>query len=154
MLVSNIMKILKNLFGLNKKISASEIAFKDINNSAFTLDQYLINLGTYSTEEQRIGTWIDGKPIYRKVINSVLNGTYIESGYRFTWIKDGVNNINAIKDVGGLIIYSDRTSPIGKDGNSSICYRNGQGIQIGANESMHPYNIQCSVWIEYTKTTD
>lgn len=67
MLVSNIMQVLKNLFGLNKKISASEIAFKDINNSIFTLDQYLINMGTYPTEEQRVGTWIDGKPIYRIV---------------------------------------------------------------------------------------
>ena len=120
----------------------------------YTLDNYLNNRETYSTSEQVIGTWIDGKPIYRKVINSVLNGTYIESGYRFTWINDGVNNIDTIKDVSGLIIYSDRTSPIGKDGNSSICYRNGQGIQIGAIEGMHPYNIQCSVWIEYTKTTD
>ena len=109
----------------------------------------------YSTTEVNTGkTWIDGKPIYRKVINSVLNGTYIESGYRFTWINAGVNNINVIKDVGGLIIYPDRISPIGKDGNSSICYRNGQGIQIGANEGMHPHNTQCSVWIEYTKTTD
>lgn len=148
------MQVLKNLFGLNKKISASEIAIKDSNNNVYTLDNYLNNRETYSTSEQVIGTWIDGKPIYRKVINSVLNGTYIESGYRFTWINDGVNNIDTIKDVSGLIIYSDRTSPIGKDGNSSICYRNGQGIQIGAIEGMHPYNMQCSVWIEYTKTTD
>lgn len=67
MLVNKIMQVLKNLFGLNKKISASEIAYKDVNNSAFTLDQYLINIGTYSTTEQRVGTWIDGKPIYRIV---------------------------------------------------------------------------------------
>lgn len=154
MLVNKIMQVLKNLFGLNKKISASEIAIKDSDNNVYTLDNYLNNRETYSTSEQVIGTWIDGKPIYRKVINSVLNGTYIESGYRFTWINDGVNNIDTIKDVSGLIIYSDRTSPIGKDGNSSICYRNGQGIQIGAIEGMHPYNMQCSVWIEYTKTTD
>ena len=26
-------------------------------------------LNTYSTSEQRIGTWIDGKPLYRKVSN-------------------------------------------------------------------------------------
>ena len=41
MLVKNIMKVLKNLFGLNKKISASEIAIKDSNNNASTLDIYL-----------------------------------------------------------------------------------------------------------------
>ena len=27
------------------------------------------SLETYSTEEQRIGTWIDGKPLYRQVYN-------------------------------------------------------------------------------------
>lgn len=35
------MEVLKNLFGLNKKISASEIAIKDSNNNASTLDIYL-----------------------------------------------------------------------------------------------------------------
>ena len=28
---------------------------------------YVNNINTYSTNEIRIGTWIDGKPIYRKV---------------------------------------------------------------------------------------
>ena len=30
---------------------------------------YINSLNTYSSTEQRIGTWIDGKPIYRKVID-------------------------------------------------------------------------------------
>ena len=30
---------------------------------------YVNGLNTYSTTETRIGTWIDGKPLYRKVIN-------------------------------------------------------------------------------------
>ena len=29
----------------------------------------LENANVYSTEEKRIGTWIDGKPLYRKVIS-------------------------------------------------------------------------------------
>ena len=41
MLVNKIMQVLKNLFGLNKKISASEIAIKDSNNNASTLDIHL-----------------------------------------------------------------------------------------------------------------
>lgn len=60
------MKVLKNLFGLNKKISASEIAVKK-NNKGVTLNDYLDNLNEYSTEETVIGKWIDGKPLYRKV---------------------------------------------------------------------------------------
>lgn len=68
MLVSNIMQVLKNLFGLNKKISASEIAIKDSNNNVYTLDDYLKMDSIYSTNEVVIGRWIDGKPLYQKVI--------------------------------------------------------------------------------------
>lgn len=30
---------------------------------------YINNMNTYSTTEKKIGTWIDGKPLYRKVID-------------------------------------------------------------------------------------
>ena len=67
MLVSNIMQVLSNLFGLNKKINASDVAVKK-NNKGVTLNDYLDNLNEYSTEETVIGKWIDGKPLYQKVI--------------------------------------------------------------------------------------
>lgn len=67
MLVNKIMKVLSNLFGLIKKINANDIAVKK-NNKCVTLDNYLDNLNEYSTEEQVIGKWIDGKPLYQKVI--------------------------------------------------------------------------------------
>lgn len=73
MLVSKNMQVLSNLFGLNKKISANDIAVKSSNNKAKTLDAFLNNGygNIYSTNEIVIGRWIDGKPIYRKVLNSV-----------------------------------------------------------------------------------
>lgn len=70
------MKVLSNLFGLNKKISASDIAVKDNNGKAKTLDNYLDTINEYSTDEKIIGKWIDGKPIYRKVINSICGNLY------------------------------------------------------------------------------
>ena len=36
--------------------------------------EYINNLHTYSTTEQRIGTWIDGKPLYRKVFTGQFEG--------------------------------------------------------------------------------
>lgn len=41
MLVKNIMQVLSNLFGLNKKINASDIAIKNSDGEAITLDEYL-----------------------------------------------------------------------------------------------------------------
>ena len=67
MLVSNIMQVLSNLFGLNKKINASDVAVKK-NNKGVTLNDYLDNLNEYSTEETVIGKWLDGIPLYQKVI--------------------------------------------------------------------------------------
>ncbi len=67
MLVNKIMQVLSNLFGLNKKINASDVAVKK-NNKGVTLNDYLDNLNEYSTEETVIGKWIDGKPLYQKVI--------------------------------------------------------------------------------------
>ena len=44
-----------------------------IKNSNELYDNFNIkNEEVYSTEEQKIGTWIDGKPLYRKVISSTL----------------------------------------------------------------------------------
>ena len=96
MLVNKIMQVLKNLFGLNKKISASEIAIKDSNNNVYTLDDYLKMGSIYSTNEVVIGRWIDGKPIYRKVLSTVglPGGTKKSINYNITnpdkiWIAGG-----------------------------------------------------------------
>lgn len=65
---------------------------------------YVNELETYSTDETRIGTWIDGKPIYRKVItipqfkDAIINvntgvtnaeTVFIKSG---TWERPDVPN--------------------------------------------------------------
>lgn len=80
MLVSKFMQVLSNLFGLNKKINASDVAIKK-NNKGVTLDNYLDNLNKYSTDERLIGKWIDGKPLYRKaiIINTALSSNELNN---------------------------------------------------------------------------
>lgn len=94
MLVNKIMQVLSNLLGLNKKISANDIAVKK-NNKGVTLNDYLDNLNEYSTDEIKIGTWM-GKPLYRKVLSTVgLPGATKKSiNYNITnpdkiWIAGG-----------------------------------------------------------------
>ena len=53
-----------------------------IRTSNGTFREVEINEDNYSTTEQRIGTWIDGKPLYRKVFRTTFptvstNGTYV-----------------------------------------------------------------------------
>ena len=58
---------------------ASDVSYKSINVATALNDLYSVaqtrTENNYSTEEQVIGTWIDGKPLYRKVININADGT-------------------------------------------------------------------------------
>lgn len=106
----------------------------------------------YSTKEQVIGTWIDDKPIYRKVIQGSITPevyhTYIET----------------IADFGDLVrVYSYLANP--EDGRRWSGYLNAtvfSGVEVQENgqlEVFHPkytssqlFNV--TIIVEYTKTTD
>ena len=47
----------------------------------------------YSTEEQRIGTWIDGKPLYRKIVNAQF-GTVVQGTE--TTVEVNLKNVDFI----------------------------------------------------------
>lgn len=78
LLVKFIMNVLKNLFGLNKKIAVSEIAIKDNNNKARTLNNYLEEILTISNiQETFAGYWIDSLGVkhnrYKKELRFDVN---------------------------------------------------------------------------------
>lgn len=108
----------------------------------------------YSTEERKVGTWIDGKPLYQK--------TYIGT----TPSVDSISVISLASNVythrvEGYIIDSNRSFiPVpsfwGDNGfvglyinniNNKINIKLGSGVNAWANS-------QCYITIQYTKTTD
>ena len=109
----------------------------------------------YSTEEQRIGTWIDGKPLYRKIIETTMpetpsNGVYI------------TKNTTNIPDMS--FGYVSRAIAISNNQYYTLPYINNSGyatkffieIQdlILANGNTSFNNSKTFVVLEYTKTTD
>lgn len=75
------------------KITADDI--NEIKNVVNDNDDIVTNATTYSTTETVVGTWIDGKPIYRKVINStkaniqsLINNLNIDTPIRFDGLAD------------------------------------------------------------------
>lgn len=48
---------------------------------------YVNGLETYSTDETRIGTWVDNKPIYRKVLTGTLPTGSGENTFSFSGIS-------------------------------------------------------------------
>lgn len=115
-------------------------------------------INDYSTTETNTGkTWIDGKPIYRKVISSTLNGTYTESGVRYTWINSSLSNVNVIK-VNFVVSLSDRVvvnteSASITNASYIISGNNANKIQIGSNTTNIPINTPITLIVEYTKTS-
>ncbi len=117
-----------------------------------TYESLLNNINSYSTTEQRIGTWINGKPIYRKV----LTGTIENSGWNS--IATGISNfedlINLHTNIGSTEIYANNFY-LGEQ------YECVSRIQKLTNETNLQINLgsgyinsSFKTIIEYTKTTD
>lgn len=103
------MKVLSNLFGLNKKISASDIAIKDNSGKAKTLDNYLYTINEYSTDEEIIGKWIDGKLIYRKVVElPKITTTNVD-----VTVNCNVSNLQQVINIEGIIYINNSQGDLG-----------------------------------------
>lgn len=110
---------------------------------------FLSNLGLYSTDEQAIGTWIDGKTIYRKVFY-VSSISFTSATYT---LSTGINNLDSIIDLKYAMYYSS----------SSRWYTNWDGIDRN-NWTINGTNLQIvstgtaaftkvHFIVEYTKTS-
>ena len=108
----------------------------------------------YSTEEQVIGTWIDGKPLYRKILSlttpSTTNSTKIANFDKTFIIKNYYGN--------AFISASNQLLPINfyfTDVYNIATYVVNNSGEIYMKIGSEAYrNQQATLTIEYTKTTD
>lgn len=128
---------------LNKK--------SDSKKDAYSCD-YINKLNTYSTEEQRIGTWIDGKPLYGRAFVGTL-----PSDHNVLGIVGGVDEIVCSK--GNIVGPDGNKYEIGKSANMETHVQVTRVIVIGDTLCFQYVpdafgNSAYKVYIEYTKTTD
>lgn len=83
------MGLLSNLNTTNK--SSVVNAINEVNNKF-----------NYSTEEQVIGKWIDGKPVYRKVVT----GTVPKSDY-YPTVATGITNLDEVVSISLRLAYGN-----------------------------------------------
>lgn len=151
------MKVLSNLMGNDTKISANCIAIKDNSNNAKTLDNYLKGMDVYSTSEIKTNkVWIDGKPMYRKVIAFT---TTVATNTLFT-LAHGISNMSFyhiaeafINSGSGLSCPMPMVGYTNSLTDKIFCYMDANSIYFYANGSWGQ-NWTKYVVIEYTKTTD
>lgn len=107
----------------------------------------------YSTEEVKIGTWIDGKPLYRKVYDGIaLSGSET--------IVDTISGID-VKMIYGWLVRESASfiQPFGSyvamdNTSTSRVFYGSPYIKVQAGADYQTKNITARVIVEYTKTTD
>lgn len=118
----------------------------------------------YSIDEKKIGTWINGKPIYQKTFTYTPN---VASRYQY---QHGISNIDQIinseamlQRTNGQFVPLSMVYPNATDLNALITWSCGYQITktdietwIGSSmfEQMDTTNYGIAVTIQYTKTTD
>ena len=111
---------------------------------------------TYSTEETRIGTWIDGKPLYRRVVKTVVPNQSSSPTNMFDTTSWEIDQLAQLKMVAQESNASKKTkiplSPYGQfygwineDGFFTLA-----AVTVGAKL----YGCPMTITFEYTKTTD
>lgn len=121
-------------------------------NETYSCD-YVNKLETYSTTEQRIGTWTDGKPIYRKVID------FGELPATQKSVSHNIENLDFIVKLKGISFRSlDNLFfpiPYAAVTAANVIQLTANATQITITTGIDRSNIgTCYVIIEYTKTTD
>lgn len=110
---------------------------------------YINELTNYVLEEQVVGKWIDGKPIYRKVYTGDLGTSGITS-------LDSREIFDKIINKGGWV-SQDANNKMDVGGYLNSNWYNGLNIDVSKNLILfHATNLKYKyeVWVEYTKTTD
>lgn len=111
----------------------------------------------YSLGERRIGTWIDGKPLYRKVIQTTAptvstDGTFSSNG---TVIADGVTN--AIIEWGYVVDTDNQNMYLPYTTNNGYiikCFINSSKALYLTSNGTSFSNKTVIISVLYTKTTD
>ena len=138
---------------LEKNFDVPEVvnSNSDSTANAYSCD-YVNKLNTYSTTEQRIGTWIDGKPLYRKVYDfgSAPNNTT-------KTLAANITNLSAITKIYGFATttagYVTPLPQVVANGQNQIqLFFNNNNVSITTTSDKSTY--YCYVILEYTKTTD
>ena len=111
------------------------------------------NKNIYSTEEKVIGVWKNGKPIYRRITEGVLDGTYKENGYTFSWININENAETQI-DLKCSVDTGDGRTLLESSIMLDIMLSTVNTLQIGYSDTINLINRPITIISEYTKYTD
>lgn len=139
----------------NGKADANSAIIATNTSDISELETKVSNACDYSTTEKVVGTWIDNKPIYRKVINfGALPNARTKS------VAHNISNLGNVINIGGFIsntietdFYSIPLMYKGSDSNFNVeCLVTATQVSMSANTDRSHYIAY--VILDYTKSTD
>lgn len=111
-------------------------------------------INNYSTGEQVIGKWIDGKPLYRKVIQPVI----IIGVNATVSVPHGISNLSQVLKVDATFFWSNKTYPfpaIYEDLSKQVAINYIDSTNVYIKSFGENWSTQITtIILEYTKTTD
>ena len=145
--MSNQIRYQNNTFAINNVSDALDDLYSY---SKDKIDNYVSNQNNnYSTEEQVVGTWIDGKPIYQKTVTNLSVSSGSSNALHQAWITLPVN-ISDMETIIDVIFYSDS--------NNGMMMRALEATIVGGTSVNVEYQGGSrtirTVTVQYTKTTD
>ena len=112
-----------------------------------------LNNPNYSTTEQKTGgTWIDGKPIYRKVIMFNSATTIAEGGTDFTLSALGLSDIDNFFNIVGFNTTGSKTNTERRNSPIGCFWRSATTVSLLSASGVTSNYL--GLIVEYTKTTD
>jgi hypothetical protein len=119
----------------------------------------------YSTTEKRVGTWINGKPLYRQTFGFNVSNLGTETYFNWTdslYNTNSISNVDEIINVKSFYKRSDDTFQPVPTVNRELNYYgsgvfdfSGTGFRFYVGTLFNTFTINyLIVTIEYTKTTD
>ena len=107
----------------------------------------------YSTDEQVIGTWVNGKPVYQRTLTGSLPSSF--SGDE---IVGTIANISEfISGIGSINVDNSlyqMTVPFVNSDTAAGLYKDGNNIRISLTNKSRFFGQSYAITICYTKTTD
>lgn len=144
-----------NTSGINQSIIASSYyTSRPVNTAVLYCIKAVESIGydanDYSLDEKRIGTWIDGKPLYREMI-VVENTASVHIPYSNKNKK--IISLFGVADCNNFVLDSSFVQTYGQDMVRIYYQKDTQDIHV---ELGSVYQTPATVWIQilYTKTTD
>lgn len=108
----------------------------------------------YSTSEQVVGTWIDGKPLYEKVFNMVISTPTLVTGTIYTGTISMSSYIDSLDMAWVDTNMSWYLAGEGATrGFEAAWYEKDTGV-LTVHTNLSRTNVSATIVIRYTKTTD